>query len=286
MPPNLGEFLPTLARRAATCGRSRRLSPFASALPALAPAGARWWTSDPVSPASLTHVVEDPAWGPSRNVPRWGRKTRVKLDPTEMPARGAHNTQEYDERHGRWWVERKETTVPKLFTTIGRHAKDPKLNNHMLRWVINTPAYKKLLRDAYRKRWPKLENLNVKFFAEFCLKDFEKRTLLETAHCLPLFGVGCKFWRGKTPDTPDTKGQYLIAESAEYKLRPIRGKIRGTQHMLGKPLRSGVAPIAKTLGSWCYSFPKGAHPAVYRPPFPRLASETNAAGDADAEQEE
>ena len=28
-------------------------------------------------------------------------------------------------------------------------------------------------------------------------KDFEKRTLLETAHLLPLYGENCKFWRAK-----------------------------------------------------------------------------------------
>lgn len=186
---------------------------------------------------------------------------------------------EYDEKHGRWWVERKEVWRPKLFSTIGRHARNPKLNQQMLRWVINTPAWKLLVRDPYRKRWPKMDNLNARFFAEFCLKGFEKRTLLETAHTLPLYGIGCKFWRAAKADKPDTRGNFFIADSAEYKLRPIRGKLCGTQFMFNRPVRSGVTPIAKTLGMWRYEHPKGAHPAVYRPPFPerRAASEAEAA---------
>lgn len=42
------------------------------------------------------------------------------------------------------------------------------------------------VRDVYRKRWPKIKDLNVKFFAEFGLKEYRKRTLLETANRLPL----------------------------------------------------------------------------------------------------
>merc|ERR1712187_593250 len=138
----------------------------------------------------------------------------------------------------------------------------------MLRWVKNTPVWMKLVRDPYRKRWPTNEQISLRFFAEFCHKDFEKKTLLEVAHTLPLYGAGCKFWRGTRPDTPDTKGKFFIADSAEYKLRPIRGVIRGTQYMLGTPVRHGVAPVAKTLGSWRHEPPADAHPAVHRPPFP------------------
>lgn len=219
--------------------------------------------------------VLDPAWGPSQE-----KAKKKGHGPSHLPFKerfpnvtlpiGAHNVREYDEKHGRWWVERKEEWRPKLFSPIGRHARDPKLHKNMLRWVINTPAWKKLAREMYRKRWPALENLCMRFFAEFGLKNFRKRTLLETAHTLPLYGRGCKFWRGNRPDAEETKGQFFVAESVEFKLRPIRGEIRGTQHVIGRPVISGISPIAKTLGSWRYEFPKGAHPAVYRPPFPPL----------------
>lgn len=151
----------------------------------------------------------------------------------------------------------------------------------MVRWVINTPAWKNQVRDVYRKRWPLMEKINIKFFAEFCLKEFEKRTLLETAHTLPLYGVGCKFWRTKKADAPDTKGQYFVSDSAEYKLRPIRGHVRGTQYMFGRPVRSDIAPIAKSLGSWRFEPPKNAHKAVYRPPFPELKSASKVESEPD-----
>lgn len=187
----------------------------------------------------------------------------------ELPVLGALNSQEYDEKHGRWWFNRKETQMrPKLYTTIGRHARSKKLSRTIVRWVGQTPNFMKLKRDPHRKRWPKLEHLGVRFFAEFCLKDFEKRTLAETAHTLPLYGVGCKFWRSKSADCAETRGKYFVADSADYRLRPIRGLLRGTQYMLGRPVRTNVAPIAKSLGSWRYEPPEGAHPAVYRPPFP------------------
>ncbi|CAK0831342.1 unnamed protein product, partial [Prorocentrum cordatum] len=77
-----------------------------------------------------------------------------------------------------------------------------------------------------------------------------ERTLVETAHTLPLYGVGCKFWRAKTEDCAETKGQYFVADSAEYRLRPIRGMLRGTQYYFGRRVLTGVAPVAKSLGSW------------------------------------
>lgn len=195
---------------------------------------------------------------------------------------GAHETREYDEKHGRWWNDYKEKERPKLHSTIGQHARDPKLYNLLCRWVMNTPGWRKKMRDTYRKRWPKYKNLSVQFFAEFGTKPFEKRTLLETASTVPLDGAGCKFFRAKTPDASDSKGQYFIADSISYKQRPIRGHVRGTQHMCGRAVRASVAPIAKSLGSWRVEPPEGAHPAVHRPPFPGLISAGGAA-EADAE---
>ncbi|CAE8585061.1 unnamed protein product, partial [Polarella glacialis] len=130
---------------------------------------------------------------------------------------------EYDEKHGRWWFQRKEEWRPKLYTTIGKHSRSQKLSRTIVRWAYNTPNFKKLKRDPYRKRWPKNDQLGFRFFAEFCLKPFEQRTLLETAHTLPLYGIGCKFWRAKSETCPDSRGQYLLATSTEFKTRPIRG---------------------------------------------------------------
>lgn len=195
---------------------------------------------------------------------------------------GAHETREYDELHGRWWNEHKEKERPKLFSTIGRHARDPKLFNLLCRWVMNTPGWRNKMRDTYRKRWPKYRNLSVQFFAEFGTKPFKKRTLLETASTVPLDGAGYKFFRGKSEDSLDTKGQYFIADSITYKHRPIHGYIVGTQHLMGRPVRGGVAPMAKTLGSWCTEPPAGAHLAVHRPPFPGLIGGGEVA-EADAE---
>ncbi|CAE7572838.1 unnamed protein product [Symbiodinium necroappetens] len=201
----------------------------------------------------------------------------------EYPPLGAHNTKEYDEQYGRWWFERKEEWRPKLYTTIGSHARSPRLKRTILRKCYNTPNFRALKMDVYRKRWPKTRGLNFRFFAEFCQKEFKKRTLLETAHTLPLFGAGCKFWRAPDAEHPDTKGQYFLAESVEYRLRPIRGDIRGTQYVFGRPIRDGIAPIAKSLGSWRYEFPANAHPAVYRPPFPPMKGSKEESGDAEAE---
>ena len=44
-------------------------------------------------------------------------------------------------------------------------------------------------------------------------------TLLETAHTLPLYGKGCKFWRHKAADGQDTRGQYLVASATSPELR-------------------------------------------------------------------
>merc|ERR1711972_466407 len=145
---------------------------------------------------------------------------------------------------------------------MGRHL--------MVPWVLNTPGWKKLMRDPYRKRWPKYSQLCVRFFAEFCLKGYTSRTLLETASTLPLAGVACKFFRAPEADHPDTRGKYFIASSVEFTQRPFRGKLQGTQFIAGRPVMHGIAPVGKTLGKWRYEFPDGAHPVVYRPPFPEM----------------
>lgn len=195
---------------------------------------------------------------------------------------GALNTKEYDEKHGRWWHNWKDREErPKLYTTIGRHARSQKLSRTIVRWV-KSGNFVALRRDPYRKRWPKKSGHTMRLFAEFCLKGFERRTLLETAHTLPLYGVGCKFWRGKE-NTPESKGQYFVAKSAQWKVRPIKGTLRGTQYLFGRPVREDIAPVAKSLGLWRVERPEGAHPDVYRPAFPRpLGGVAVEAGESDA----
>mmetsp|Transcript_6137 Transcript_6137/g.10635 ORF Transcript_6137/g.10635 Transcript_6137/m.10635 type:complete len:276 (+) Transcript_6137:34-861(+) len=200
------------------------------------------------------------------------RKPRRKLPEETKPIRGQLNQQEYDEKYGRWWSEKKGVMRPNLYTSIGKHARSPQLSKMMLRWVYRTPVVTKYLRDPYRKRFPKANSLKVEHFAEFCQKEFTKRTLLETACTLPLDGVGCKFWRGGTPDAEDSMGKYFMATSTTVKTRPIKGLVRGDQYINGKLVRRDIAPVAKTLGWWCYSFPEDGHRYVYRPPFPKALS--------------
>lgn len=231
------------------------------------------------STASIQSRPMSSGWGPHGMYsgpdvdPTAGRAKWHKLDTPawkekERPVLGALNNKEYDEKHGRWWHNWKEREErPKLYTTIGRHARRKELSRTIVRWV-KSGNFVALRRDPYRKRWPKKSGHTVRFFAEFCLKGFQQRTLLETAHTLPLYGVGCKFWRGKNAYVPESRGQYFVADSVQWKLRPMRGTIRGTQFLSGRPIRENIAPVAKSLGSWRYEFPLGAHPDVYRPVFP------------------
>lgn len=186
---------------------------------------------------------------------------------------GKVNSQEYDEKYGRKWFEKKkETFAPKIYSSIGKHARNPKLWR-TIRRNLQGPNFRKLLRDPYRKRWPEADKITVAHFAEFCIKDFKRRTLLETAATLPLDGVGCKFWRANKPDAPEDRGDYFVASSAEIRQRPIRGILRGMQYYGGRPARDNIAPVAKSLGSWRYALPDNAHPTVYRPLFPSMLAE-------------
>lgn len=219
---------------------------------------------DPTAGRAKWHKLDTPAWKEK-----------------ERPVLGKLNEKEYDEKHGRWWHNWKEREErPKLYTTIGKHARRKELSRTIVRWA-KSGNFVALKRDIYRKRWPKKSDLTMQFFAEFCSKPFERRTLLETAHTLPLFGEGCKFWRAKHPDTPDTKGQYFVAQSAEWKVRPIKGTIRGTQYLFGRVAREKVAPVGKSLGCWRYEFPEGAHPDVYRPAFPPMLTSAGDGGEAE-----
>mmetsp|Transcript_106580 Transcript_106580/g.339984 ORF Transcript_106580/g.339984 Transcript_106580/m.339984 type:complete len:206 (-) Transcript_106580:74-691(-) len=80
-----------------------------------------------------------------------------------------------------------------------------------------------------------------------------------------------------------SRGQFFVASSSEYRVRPIRGQLRGTQYHNGRPMRDGIAAVAKSLGSWRYEFPAGGHPSVYRPAFPRMLSAEQDAAEGEAE---
>jgi len=207
--------------------------------------------------------------------PRRGRSHQAFFEQErgEKKPRGALKPREYDETHGRWWRQHKDVWAPKLFSTIGRHARSPGLKTTMLRWVYRTPNWRRLMRDQYRKRWPPAENMTMRFFAEFALKDFKDRSFLETACSVPLDGVGSKFWRPSRKDGPDTRGRYFVPASVEYKQRPFRGSIRGTEYMFGRPIRNDVAAMNKSVGQWRCEPPAGAHPSVFRPTFPPTLEE-------------
>jgi len=113
----------------------------------------------------------------------------------------------------------------------------------------------------------------------------EKRTLLETAAMLPLAGVGCKFFRAPDPTHSDTKGKYFLATSVDFKQLPIRGTLKATQFQSGGPIRHNIAVIGKDLGKWRYEFPEGAHPAVYRPPFPDMRADSSKEEAVEEEEE-
>lgn len=230
-------------------------------------------------------VYGGPSVDPTHGRSRWHRLDQSWWKQQEKPVLGAINDKEYDEKYGRWWFARKEDERPKLYTTIGKHARRKGLKRTIVRWLYSSPNFKKLRRDPYRKRWPKLSQIGAGFFAEFCQKDFQKRTLAETAHTLPLYGVGCKFWRAPHSSAEETRGQFFVPDSAHYSLRPIIGTLRGTQYMAGRPVRKSVAAIAKSLGSWRYELPETRHPLVYRPPFPPTLAERAAAAAAEAEAE-
>lgn len=215
----------------------------------------------------------EPGPDPTNGRVKWHKYDGPKWKEKVLPPLGAHSTRDYDEQYGRWWFQKRDEWRPKMYTSIGKHARSKGLSRTIVRWTGSTPNFKRLKRDVHRKRWPKLDQLSMNFFAEFCHKEFSKRTLLETCHTLPLYGVGCKFWRTKEEDGLDTLGHFFVASTVDFKQRPIRGLVKGTQYMFGRPVRRNIAPVAKTLGSWRYELPADGHPSIFRPPFPAMLSD-------------
>jgi hypothetical protein len=186
------------------------------------------------------------------------------MDVDDKLPRGYLNTKEVDSRYGRRWIKRGESKFPALYSRIGEQLRNPKLHRTICRWVIGTPNWVKLITDPYRKRWPLYRGLNAAFFAEFALKPFAKRTISETCHTLPFYGVGGKFWRGPSPHN----GNYFKLRSVEYQIRPWKAEMRGDMYFGNIAVRKDVAPLGKSIGKWNFEPPAGGSKLYYRPAFP------------------
>lgn len=180
--------------------------------------------------------------------------------------RGYIKTKEEDFKYGRRWMKRGESRFPVLYSRIGEQLRNPKLHRTICRWVIGAPNWIKLITDPYRKRWPLYRGLNAAFFAEFALKPFANRTISETCHRLPFYGVGGRFWRG--PMGCKHNGSFFKLKSIEYKIRPWKAELRGDMYMSDIAVRKDVAPLGKSVGKWNFEPPVGASKLHYRPPFP------------------
>lgn len=188
------------------------------------------------------------------------------MDIDNKRPRGYVHPSDVDSKHGRRWIKRGDSRFPTLYSRIGEQLRNPKLHRTICRWVIGTPNWVKLITDPYRKRWPLYRGLKAGLFAEFALKPFATRTFAETAHTLPFYGVGGKFWRA-TESVPH-KGSFFTLRSIDYRIRPWSAEMRGDMHMNGVTIRKDVAPLGKSIGKWNFEAPLGASKHHYRPPFP------------------
>jgi hypothetical protein len=188
------------------------------------------------------------------------------MDVQTKPPRGYIKSQSVDMKYGRRWLRRGEEKLPALYSRIGEQLRNPKLHRTICRWVIGAPNWKKLITEQYRKRWPMYRGLRVGLFAEFALKPFASRTFFETAHTLPFFGVGGRFWRGA--EGKDHYGNFFSLKNIDFTVRPWKGEARGDMYMNGVRVRSDVAPLSKSVGKWNFEPPVGAVRLHYRPPFP------------------
>mmetsp|Transcript_76824 Transcript_76824/g.176276 ORF Transcript_76824/g.176276 Transcript_76824/m.176276 type:complete len:109 (+) Transcript_76824:138-464(+) len=103
----------------------------------------------------------------------------------------------------------------------------------------------------------------MEFFAEYFKKPWKRRTFLETAHALPLHGVGYTFCRTTRPQ------ESFLLRYVKFTERPIKGRMRGQFLFNGKPALEDVATLHKSVGRW-----KGSPPSnmshVVRPDFPEV----------------
>ena len=192
------------------------------------------------------------------------------MDVDEKRPRGYVHSPVVDSKFGRRWIKRGDSKFPTLYSRIGEQLRNPKLHRTICRWVIGTPNWVKMITEPYRKRWPLYRGLKAGLFAEFALKPFASRTIAETAHTLPFFGVGGSFWRGAQGSVH--KGDFIKLNDIEYRIRPWKAEMRGDMFMSGIPIRKDVAPLGKSVGKWNFAPPAGAAKEHYRPPFPDRAS--------------
>merc|ERR1712118_374648 len=94
-------------------------------------------------------------------------------------------------------------------------------------------------------------------------------------HNLPFFGLLGRFWRS-LDQSSRPEGEYFVPSSVDWKVRPFKGVVRGTQFMDGFPVRSSVSAVNKNRGRWLYEPPADGHKLYFRPLFPNSVAEQRA----------
>lgn len=176
-----------------------------------------------------------------------------------------------DKKYGRWWQEQKDKRRPILYSRIGQPCRPEHLRISLLfGWQKHTPNWKRVIGEAYRKRWPGYKELSILFFAEFALKEWSRRSLSETCARLPFFGVGSVFQQSVLENAriKETKPK-MVLRDMDYRIRPFESRARADYFSAsGALIRHNISPIGKHEKGWIYSFPANADPRIYRPPFP------------------
>jgi len=194
------------------------------------------------------------------------------MENKERVPRGKLLAEEEDKKYGRWWNDdRGDKRRPILYTRIGTTCRPEYMRLSLLHgWQKHTPNWKKVVGEVYRKRWPGYKELCIVFFAEFAIREWSKRTLLETCHRLPFFGVNCTVQRGLQENhTINPKKPITILRETDYRIRPFNGKLRADYFSAsGALIRNHITPLGKSSGKWIYEYPKNADPRIYRPSFP------------------
>ncbi|CAD7964926.1 unnamed protein product [Amoebophrya sp. A120] len=137
---------------------------------------------------------------------------------------GAHDPEEYDRRHGRWWKDYRDKRRPIFYSEIGKPCRKPGVHKSLLYvWQKHTRNWVNLIKSDHRKRWPKHFGLTIAFFAEFCFsRAWSRKNLFEVCSLLPGFGVGCWLWK-----TSYGKNQIFRCEHLQYRIQPFCGKVSG-----------------------------------------------------------
>ncbi|KAK1443963.1 hypothetical protein BgAZ_208390 [Babesia gibsoni] len=166
-------------------------------------------------------------------------------------------------------------------------ARNPRTPNYY--W----PPIDKYPWHSHQKRFPRVDDISISLFSEFCNRSPAVKTLFEALHPLPLHGVNCLFW--KTPKgewRPNAKGHledkdedgavsredidqrilkisdsyylvdmhvrndacYLI-KHVDFRLRPFKAVVVSDLYVGGKLIRENVSPIGSVRGEWRWSIP-------------------------------